>query len=228
MGLSTDNLPEGGGINKVVGPGNVTAKINSITLEPFKFIPDAYHLVMDIETEPIEGFEGFMIDKEQPKLGNHKGQVGKVKASQYAFADGTTKTGIKIERDRSILIFLKNLCSALGKDEWFKTQNNKHNTIEDFIMAANNDRPFDGVFLDFCLAGKEYENKSGYISHNLWLPKSEKGSYAFTPKATGKVMIYNETKHLAKLDIKPVTKFEDDDDSIGQDFSQAGSDFDLD
>jgi hypothetical protein len=231
MALSIDDLPEGGGgLNKVIQPGNITAKINSVELENFKFIEGAYHLVMNVETEPIAGFEGFSIDPQNPSLGNYKGQIGKVKASQYAFADGTTKTGIKIERDKSILIFLKNLCNALGCDNWFKAQNNKHETIESFVMAFNNERPFDGVFLEWCIAGKEYMNKQGYIAHNLYLPKSMKGAYAFSAKDSNKTLEYDEVDHLVKLDKTPVKKFdslEEDDEDLG-DFSKAGDDFDLD
>jgi hypothetical protein len=226
MGLSVDNLPEGGsGINKVIQPGNVTAKINSVALEPYKFIEGAYHFVMNIETEPIDGFEGFMLDKDRPELGNYKGQIGKINASQYAFANGKTKSGIEIDRDRSILIFLKNLCNAIGCEEWFKAQNNKHNTIEDFVKAFNIERPFKEVFIDFCIGGKEYLNKAGYSSYNLWLPKSEKGAYAISQKDSGKTMTYNESQHLVKLSVAPVSSFSDDEDT---DFTGGGDDFDLD
>lgn len=229
MALSVDNLPEGGGINKVIQPGNVIAKINSVELEPFKFIEGAYHFVMKLETEPIDGFEGFLIDKDRPELGNYKGQVGDLRASQYAFADGTTKSGIKIERDRSILIFLKNLCTALGCNDWFKAQNNKHETIEQFILAFNNEKPFAEIYLDWCIAGKEYENRQGYIAHNLFLPKSSKGSYAFSEHDSGKTMIYNEVDHLVKLDKTPIKKFDnlEADDSTDE-FPEVGDDFKLD
>ena len=52
MALSTENLVEstGGGLSKTMKPGNVTAKINSIVLEDFKFIPDAVHVVLNLET----------------------------------------------------------------------------------------------------------------------------------------------------------------------------------
>jgi hypothetical protein len=230
MALSTDNLPEGGGLNKIIQPGNVTAKINSIELEEFRFIEGAYHIVMNIETEPIDGFEGFAVNPQNPSLGNYKGQIAKLKASQYAFADGTTKSGIKVERDRNILIFLKNLCNASGCEDWFKSQNNKHETIESFVIAFNKERPFDGIFLDWCIAGKEYMNKQGYIAHNLYLPKSIKGAYAFSAKDSKKTLEYDEIEHLVKLDTTSVKKFDslEDESSSDSDFSEAGSDFDLD
>jgi hypothetical protein len=233
MALSIDNLPEGGGLNKIIQPGNVTAKINSIELEDFRFIEGAYHIVMNLETEPIPGFEGFAKDPKDPSKGNYDGQIAKVKASQYAFADGTTKTGIKVERDRNILIFLKNLCNALGCEEWFKAQNNKHETIESFVAAFQDDAPFKDIYLDWCISGKEYMNKQGYTAHNLYLPKSSKGAYAFSAKDSGKTLPYNETIHLIKLDTSAVKQFdslEDDEDDSSEDldFSKAGEDFDLD
>lgn len=226
MALSTENLVEstGGGLSKTIKPGNVTAKINSIVLEDFKFIPDAVHVVLNLETSPIEGFEGFAIDKDNPALGYHKGQVGRVQASQYAYADGTTKSGIEIKRDNNVLILLKKVCTALGKEDWFASQNNKHNTIHEFIDAFNRDKVAQDVFLDFCIAGKEYENKSGYIAHNLFLPKTTQGSYAFAAVDSKKVLNFNEDEHIVKLTkvvAKPV-------DSFGDDTPLSGSDFDLD
>ena len=123
MALSTTDLgTAGSGLPKTITPGNHVLKINSIELEEFKFIPGAYHLMMHVETQPIEGFEGFMIDKDDESKGRYAGQIGRVKASQYAFADGETKSGIKIQRDRSILIFLRTLAHTMGLDSWFLEQ----------------------------------------------------------------------------------------------------------
>ena len=64
MALSTEDLGTGGtGMPKTISPGNKVMKINNIELEEFKFIPGAFHLMMHVETEPIEGFEGFALDK---------------------------------------------------------------------------------------------------------------------------------------------------------------------
>jgi hypothetical protein len=224
MALSTENLVEGGGLSKTIKPGNITAKINDIQLEDFKFIEGAVHVVLNLETAPIEGFEGFFIDKDNPDLGHYQGQIGKVNASQYAFADGITKSGIKIERDKNILIFLKKVCSALGKDEWFLAQNNKHNTIHEFIDAFNRDKVSKDIFLDFCIAGKEYENKSGYTAHNLFLPKNNPGTYVFGEVDSTKVMTFNENDHIIKM-TKPVAAPVE---SFGDDTSLPGTDFDLD
>ncbi len=226
MALSTTDLgKEGGnGLPKTIAPGNHTLKINNIALEDFKFIDGAKHLMLNVETPAIEGFEGFMIDKDNPDLGHYAGQIGRVKASQYAFADGKTKSGVEIQRDRSILVFLQNLCKALDINDWFAAQNDKHDTIEDFIDAFNATAPFKDTYLDMCVAGKEYEGKSGYTNYDMWLPKSSREGYAFAAVG-GKVLAYDEDIHLKKLEVKPVESFGDDDLDIP---SRVSSDFTLD
>jgi hypothetical protein len=227
MALSTTDLgAAGSGLPKTITPGNHVLKINSIELEEFKFIPGAYHLMMHVETQPIEGFEGFMIDKDDESKGRYAGQIGRVKASQYAFADGETKTGIKIQRDRSILIFLRTLAHTLELDSWFVEQDGKHDTIEDFVKAFNKTAGFKGKFLEFCIAGKEYEGKSGYTNYDMWLPKAEGKKYAFGAVEGGAVISYDEAKHLKKLEVKEVKSFGDEDDVFTK--PKTSSDFSLD
>lgn len=227
MALSTEDLGTGGsGMPKTIAPGNHVLKINGVQLEEFSFIPGAYHLLLQVETEPIEGFEGFALDKDNPEKGHYAGQIGRVKASQYAFSDGETKSGIKIQRDRSILIFLQNLCKTLGINDWMVEQNNKHDTIEDFVKAFNETAPYKEKFLEFCVAGKEYVGKTGYTNYDMWLPKSENGKYAFGEVEEGKVLRYDETKHLKKLEVKEVSNFGEDDDLSMP--SKPSTDFSLD
>ena len=227
MALSTTDLGTGGsGMAKTIAPGNHTLKINSIELEDFRFIEGAKHLILHVETEPIEGFEGFWIDKDDESQGRYEGQIGRIKASQYAFADGETKSGIKIQRDRSILIFLQNLCNTLGINDWFRDQDGKHETVEDFVNAFTKHAPYQNHFLEFCVAGKEYESKSGYTNYDMWLPKAENKKYAMAEVEAGKVMTYDEVKHLKKIEVKDVKAFGDDDSMFGS--SKTSSDFSLD
>jgi hypothetical protein len=227
MALSTTDLGTGGsGMAKTIAPGNHTLKINSIELEDFRFIEGAKHLILHVETEPIEGFEGFLIDKDDESQGRYDGQIGRIKASQYAFADGETKSGIKIQRDRSILIFLQNLCNTLGINEWFREQDGKHETVEDFVNAFSKSAEYKGKFLEFCVAGKEYESKSGYTNYDMWLPKAENKKYAMAEVESGKVMTYEESKHLKKIEVKDVKGFGDDDSLFNP--GKTSSDFSLD
>jgi hypothetical protein len=227
MALSTTDLGTGGsGMAKTIAPGNHTLKINSIELEDFKFIPGAKHLILHVETEPIEDFEGFMINKDDESQGRYDGQIGRIKASQYAFADGETKSGIKIQRDRSILIFLQNLCNTLGINDWFREQDGKHETVEDFVNAFSKSAQYKGKFLEFCVAGKEYESKSGYTNYDMWLPKAENKKYSMAEVESGKVMTYDEAKHLKKLEVKDVKSFGDDETLFSS--NKTSSDFSLD
>jgi hypothetical protein len=213
MGLSTKDLVTsgGGGLPKTIAPGNHRLKINSLVLEDFTFIDGAKHLILNVETEPIEGFEGFFFDKTDESLGKHKGQVGKVKGSMYAFADGTTKSGIKIERDKSLMIYFKSLCNNLDISQWFESQDNLHDTIDHFVIAFNKTAPFKDIYLDFCVAGREYTDKNGYNNYNLYLPKADKGKYAYGSIKDGKVLTFNESVHLKKQEVQEVKNFGDDD-----------------
>ena len=227
MALSTTDLQggTGGGLPKTIAPGNHELKINSVRLEEFRFIEGAFHLMFEMETKPIEGFEGFMKDRNDESKGHYAGQIGRVKASQYAFADGETKSGIKIQRDRSVMLFLKNLSTALGITDWFSEQDNKHETIEDFVKAFNETAPYQDKYLHTCLAGKEYENKSGYIAYDCWFAKAQNRKYGYAPDA-GTVLEYNESKHLRKIENKPVESFGNDDELTIP--MKTSSDFNLD
>jgi hypothetical protein len=225
--LSTTDLGTGTGMPKTIAPGNHELKINGVHLEEFSFIPGAYHLIIDVETAPIDDFEGFMIDKDDATKGHHAGQIGRVKASQYAFADGETKTGVKIHRDRSIMIFLKNLSMSLDILPWFEAQDNKFSTIEDFVNNFNENAPFKDVYLKWCIGGKEYMGKTGYLNYDMYLPKSANNKFAFGAANSGKVLDYVEATHLKKLAVTEKKEFGTEDD----DFSSAptvSSDFSLD
>ena len=110
-------------------------------------------------------------------------------------------------------------------NEWFTAQDNKHDTIEEFVEAFNNEKPFKNIYFDACVAGKEYEGKSGYTNYDMWFPKDGKGAYAIAAKG-GPVLQYDETEHLKKLEAKPVGSFGDDDELDVP--KRAASDFSLD
>jgi len=211
--LSTKNLPTGGGVPKTLTPGNKTAKITKVTLDEFKFKPGAYHLILHLEGPDLgDAFEGFLIDKDDASKGRHKGQVGRVRMSEWAYADGETKSGIQVNRDVEILKSIKNLCEALGCMPWFHKQDDKHATIEDFVDKFNQDAPYKDVFLDWCLAAKEYATKQGYTNFDLYLPKFNKGMvpYEATELESGKLIQYDAAVHLKAIESKPVESFGDD------------------
>lgn len=186
---------EAGGTPKTLQPGNTTCTINSVRLEEFKFIAGGYHIILNLEGPDLgSDFDGFFIDKNNEKLGKFKGQVADVRASEYAFADGKTKSGISVDRDTEILKFLKSLCTALDINKWLDAQDDKHDTIESLINAFDKEKPYKGIAIDYCLAGKEYMNKNGYIAHQLFLPKFTK---AGSPYGSN-VVKFNTTNHIKK------------------------------
>lgn len=206
-----------GSTPKSLQPGNHTCTINNVRLEEFKFVPNSYHIIISLEGPALgEGFEGFFIDKDNEAKGRHKGQVADVKATEYAFADGTTKSGIQVSRDNDMLKFLKNFCTALGIDQWLIDQDGKHATIESLFNAFSKEKPYAKTPLDYCLGGKEYTNKSGYTAYDLFLPKFSKDGAPFGSR----VVKYSEALHIRKKKVESVSEFGND--------TSASADFQLD
>ena len=215
--ISTKNIggdSAGSGVPKTLQPGNVTAKINGIKLEASRFDANAYNMVLSLEGEDQgSDFEGFWINKDDESLGRHKGQVGRVRLSEYAYQDGTTKTGIKVSRDYDILRAVQNLCKATDCLAWFDKQDNQHETIESLVEQFEKDAPFKDTFLNWCLGGKEYQNKDGYTNYDLFVVRPGKGFYAYensnTPADKSKLIKFNSDLHVKKKRSETVTSFGD-------------------
>lgn len=214
--ISTKDIPagNGGGTPKTLQPGNRVIKINSIYLDEFPFAENAYNLMLDCEGPDLgDDFEGFWIDKDNEALGRHKGQVGRVRASQWAFQDKDLGD-IQISRDLEIAKFLKNLAIATGCLEWYEGEDGKHETIESLVQEMNDKAPFKDKFLNVCLGGREYENKAGYTNYDLFLPKFTKQGLPFEPADTeasaSRVYKFNEAEHIKKKKAKEVNSFEPD------------------
>jgi hypothetical protein len=223
--LNTKDIKAGGegGVPKTLQPGNHKCTINSVTLETFKFKEDSYHIVLHVEGPDMgPEFEGFFIDKNNEAKGRHKGQVGRVKASEWAYADSKTVKGIVISRDAEMLKFLKNLCVALGCGDWLLNEDGKHDTIESLFKQFDKDKPFKGVVLDYCFGGKEYVDKNGYNNYDLFLPKYSKAGPAY---GVSRVVTFNEAEHIKKKKTESVSEFGSDDNTIS---GPASSDFQLD
>ena len=221
--LSTKNIKIGGdgGVSKTLDPGINLCKINNVTIEPFKFKDGAYNVMLHLEGEDLGAdFQGFFINKDNESLGRHKGKVGTVKATEWAFADGETKSGVPVNRNQEMLKYLKQLCTSLGCLAWFDSQDEKHPTIESFYAAFAKDRPFKDEFFRFCIAGKEYTNRGGYKAYELFLPKYSKNGVPIEKDdvQVSKLLKYNEADHIKRKKEEKVEGFGD---------SKAGSDFEL-
>lgn len=214
MAISTKNIDSGAGsaVPKTLSPGLQVVKINSISLETVPYKQDAYNLVLNVEGPDMgEDFEGFFLDKDNPTLGRYKGQVGKIRFTEYPYADGTTKTGIVIKRDSEILKAVGMLCKNLEIKEWLDAQDNLHETVEDLVKALDRDRPFANKFVRACVAGREYVNKQNYTNFDLYLPKWSKDGAAYelasVEEAVSKVVKFNPDVHIKKSRTETVSSF---------------------
>jgi hypothetical protein len=233
MSLSTKDVggTEGSGGLKTILPGQQKLKINSIELKQFSFMESAggYYFIMNVETEPIENFEGFLIDIDDPSKGRYEGQVGQVKTNRYYYKDGETKGGTEIKRDVELMKQIKKVCSVTDCINWFDKADGKYETIEDMVAGFNKSAKFKDTYLNVTVAGKEYARNNGYTGYDLFLPKLSKMQVAMEPvdAKISKLIPFNESEHWNKLVAKPVSEFGGDDISTGTPDLGDAPDFEL-
>jgi hypothetical protein len=214
--LSTRNLPESKGIPKTIQPGNILAKINSVSLED-GYEDGTYHVILHLEGEDLGAqFEGFFVDKDNPGGARYKGQVGRVKISYYSF--GWEINGTKVDRDEKILGALKNLSVSLGKQE--ALNDIKARTIEEFVPLAA--KVLSGeLYINWCIGGREYLGKDSYTKYDLFLPKPlykniKKGitqnefpyEKADIAPASSNLMKFDPARHIVKKKTAAVSNFQ--------------------
>ncbi len=203
--LSTDSV-KSGSVQKTLQPGNVVIKIDSVTLRAAKIQgkPDAIDVILKAEGEPLENFEGFYINKEDPSLGRHLGQVGNIRGTEWFMSDGETKSKVKVSRDNEVMKWISSMCRVLGAPgkQWFDDQNNVHETIQDFMEAFNKSGLLTGKWFNTCLCGKEYTNREGYTNYDLFLGKFTQKNVPIelkdTPKSESKLAVFEEQYHIKK------------------------------
>ncbi len=205
----------GGGLPKTIKPGQQTLKINSIGLKRFAFMEqdNGYYFMLNVETKPIDNFEGFMIDQNDESKGRYEGQVGEIKTNRYFYKDGKTKSGIEVFRDEEILKQVRKISLAsTGNTKWLDSVDGKFETIEELIEEFNESGVFKGLLFNFTVAGKEYERKNGYTGYDLFLPKLNRDTSAFELESVGtsRLIDFNESDHWIKLESKPLSSFGDD------------------
>lgn len=203
--LSTKNVSIESGVSKIIKPGNVKARILNIELVK-GFNADSYHLQLNLETEPVgDDFIGFLVDKDDQNGPRYLGQIGKLRANQYAYETKTLPNGKTIDRDQSIIIALINIFTGLGLRE--KLDEVNADSIEEFVKEVN--KLLDSsIYVYFCIAGKEWTNNEGYINYNLFLPKYDAKSPHLS-LVEGGCTVFNESKHIiAEVKKAAVTEFE--------------------
>lgn len=205
--LSTSNLPQAGQA-KTFGPGNHLLKINSVELSK-GYKEGSYQVKLQMEGPDLgENFEGFYIDNESKTGDRYKGQVGTVRMSQYSYDNTVTKSGTVIDRDQSILRGLLNLAKVTGVQQELDAI--EVDTIEEFVPLAS-EVLSKGNYANFCVGGKEYTNRAGYLAHDMFLPNSRDNKFAFTAadEDPSKLLEFNPALHIVKqTGAAPVESFE--------------------
>ena len=195
--LSTKDIQLGSGKTpKTIKPGNITAKILDITLQPLKSDPNAVYLLLHLEGED-QGpeFEGFLYDKDNPNKGRAKGQVGKVRYSLYPYRDGITKLGKPKNRDFEIMRALIEISNTIGKRSALDAIEAKD--IFELVNAAS--KAFcTGEFYYWCIGGSAYVKDDGMKDYSLSLPKYDKNYKNFEPVGTtpSQVAVFNYATHV--------------------------------
>jgi hypothetical protein len=172
--------------------------------------------LLHLETpKPNDDFVGFHTVWNDDSSPTFEGQTGKVKASRWSFRDSTTPKGIEIGRDDEIMKFIKNICEAAGGEciKWWNEVDNKYNTIEDFIDAFNEAKPFEGVWINWCIGGRQYTKNNGYKGWDLHLPKFSKDGVPFeaVDSVKSRILTFNKEDHTEIVEPKQVQDFGNDD-----------------
>jgi hypothetical protein len=202
----------GNSISKVIQPGNVIAKVLDIKLDVPPYDSSAYNIVLTLETEPIEGFEGLAIDKDNPELGNYKGQVARVQTQQYSYNDYTSKEGKVTKKEDMIFKWLWNFAKEVGASEKLIADDIQADSIEDYLDAAKKYLIDPDKYIHFCIAGSEYENKAGYTQYRLFIAKPEKSKLGYelykAGEAPTKLLKFDEATHIKRKKTEKVDSFE--------------------
>ena len=202
--LNTKDMTAGSGkIRPVLDPGNHKIKINNITFDQTPYDTEAYNIVLHVEGEALEGeFEGFLVDPTDAKGPRYKGQVGRVRFSPWPYKDAQLPSGREISRDTEVLksmIYLAEVLECREELDAIESEN-----IEDFMNSCNS--LFTGescsVFVNACIAGREWENKEGYINSDLFLPRISRNGISLEKLDVedSKLIEFNKdiTSHLLK------------------------------
>ena len=201
-------------VPSVIPAGNVKAKINSIELKdkPWKSKEGATitDVILHLETEPMSGsFKGLKKDYNNPNSDTYLGQVAKVRLSEWGFKD-TNMPDFQITREDDILRALKSLFIETGTLDWFKGQDGKFDTkdVQRLIDLFNKEQPMRNFYMYFCLASRQYINKNGYKTDDLYLPKWNKDAGSPFSTKLDNLIKFDIAKHVTPPKTTEVKSFE--------------------
>lgn len=200
-------------IPALIEPGNVQAKINSITIKDRGYKNKEGNIITDVilnlETKPIGGnFKGMRKDSNDPNSPTYLGQIGRVKLNEWGYSDGQPIPDFILKRDEDILRALKSLFIETGTLSWLEAQHEKYSSPEGLIELFNRDLPFKDMYLYWCIASRQYTNSRGYTADDLYLPKYNKElGKPFSVEPAG-IIIFDFKKHVQTPKKKDVDNFE--------------------
>lgn len=167
--------PNGGSsVPKILSPGTHFARIIDMKLETPPYNTEAYSLNLLVEGEDQgDEFVGLPIDKNNPSLGNYRGQIANIRAGRYPFSTFVYQ-GREVKRDEQIFRWINNLAKALGVLEQMNADNVEAETIEEYVAVVKKYVTNPETWGYFTIGGQEYFTE-GYDKPNyrMFLPKSE-------------------------------------------------------
>ena len=207
--LSTRDVNQSTGQRKTLAPGNHTVTIYDLKLELGPaYTPNSYHIVLHVEGPNLgPDFDGFLKDPNNPNGPRFAGQIGKVRMDYYEFADGTTKSGAKVNRDYSMLRAIDMLSIACGVQDRVKAIDAAD--WDDMIRQVKN--IVVGRQVSICAGAREYTGKTGYKEFQLYLVKPYQGKQPITQVGDANIITYDAANpyHLRKeKEAKTVEQFE--------------------
>ena len=224
--FNTKDMSAGSGRPKpVLGPGNHTIKINSVTFDKTPYDSEAYNIMLHVESMPVEGeFEGFYKDMQDQSKGRYLGQVGRVRMSPYPYKDATLPSGREVNRDQEVLKSMIFLSEQLGKRTELDAI--EADTIDDF-MNKSSKLFVNTKFFNACIGSREWESNQGYINNDLYLPRVSKDGVPVESQdvdtTKSRIMTFDKATHVKAL-VKKDTPAAD---SSFEGTTGSGSDFEL-
>jgi hypothetical protein len=196
-------------ISPFFNPGSYNVRILGISLEHPAWDKSKTgaerHIKILVEGPEIteEGFEGCLIDRNHPELGNYVGQIATIQAGQWSFKDFTTRAGKFIPRDNQIGNWVCNFARLIGKFEEIKTI--KDNDIEEWIDDASD--ILANTLIAVTFGGQEYKNSKGYSAFSMYFPKPEGMLYpyanaSYSPEVMAKSFLKFHEKYNLPIYVK--------------------------
>jgi hypothetical protein len=210
-------------VSPVIGPGNHKVKINSLSFDATPYDPQAFNIILNVETEAVGGeFQGFLVDADNQNGPRYQGQVGRVRMSPYPYKDTTLPTGRKIVAADEMVKAIAFLADVTGKRD--EVDMIEANSLEQFSNACK--QIFKNTeYINACIGGREWENNDGYVNVDLHLPRLSKTGLPLEAvgSTAGRLLTFNYDEHVRKLVKKEAAATSGFEPTSGN----SGDDFDL-